>query len=199
MPYPLLGEMSMFRSLLVPSLALIPVLAAFFGVAHWYPDLLSGNHSTAFSTIGTFVTVYATVVALVEIIRARGIAQQIFGEAEKVSGVIADFHMIQEVVECQEFLGTAICALEDEVAIPPTALNGIIKVYSKTFRDQLADGESLHSECRARLYAYKSSAKDKLLRQNTLVALRTILGHLSELAGQRSSAVKDQLIGEKPV
>jgi len=189
----------MFRNIFVPIMALIPVALICFGVAHWYPDLLTRDHGTTFSTIGTLITLYATIVALVEIIRARGIAERIFGEATKVSSVICNFHLIQEIVECQDFLSTAICALEDEVAIPPTALNGIIKVYSKVFRDRLSDGASIHAECRGRLYAYKSSAKDKLLRHNTLVSLRTILGQMSEFAGQRSAMVEDQLVGDKPV
>lgn len=188
----------MFKNLLVPLLSAIPILLALLVILRWYPDLFPPHdHNAAFSTVGTLITVYAAIIAVVEIIRARGIAQKIFGEAQKVAGVIGNFHLIQEIVECQDFLGMAICALEDEVPIPPTALTAIIKVYSKLFREEMSNSESVYAECRARLYAYKSSAKGKVLRQNTLVSLRVILGQVSELAGHRSAMVENALIGNK--
>lgn len=186
----------MLRNLATPLLAIIPIIVIFMLLKLYYPDLLSGDHAVVLSTLGTLITLYAATVAVLEIIKARGVAERIFGETKKVSGIMGNFYVIQDIAECQNFLGVAICALEDGVAIPPYALNGIIKVYSKIFRTHISEDNSIHAECRARLYVYKGSSKDRSIRSNTLTTLRTILGQISEAAGEKSAMVENQLLGD---
>jgi hypothetical protein len=145
---------------------------------------------TTVGTVGTLVTIYGVVFAIIELIRMRTATKQAVEAARKVFDSFATLVTAREITECQVGIQIAVDALDECRAIPSSLIVQIVKLYSQVFHKELADETSLHRRNRSTIESYSFNENSVLLtvsNNHTKRALTSVAGQLAQLQGATKS------------
>jgi hypothetical protein len=174
---------------IVHLVAFLLVVVAGFVLVNRHPELLVGA-STSLGTIGTILTVYGVVFAIVELMRAKASIRIAGEQSGKVLQQVTKLVAVREIEECYASVRMAVEALDASNGIPNALVVRIIKSYSQIFASELDNPKSDHRKNLSVLESYvfqaESMGKDirAVPKPRTMKALSAIVRSLGTLQGQ---------------
>ncbi|UZD57291.1 hypothetical protein OLL83_003059 [Shewanella algae] len=155
-----------------------------------YPEFYNDAQST-FSTLGGIVTFYSLMVAVVELLRTKGVAFQAKEEASKAASRVEKLYAIKDLSTCQSSVEMALDAIEKNDHIPTSTLCYITKVYCQIFHEELSLDDSKHRRAKSVVDSYSFASKEQKNGKNTnknklKTALLEILEHVSSEVGKQT-------------
>lgn len=144
-------------------------------------------------SVGSFLTIYAVIFAIIELARTRSAAELAEQAAElaeqkvaEVVKVVEDLMTAREISECQAAVEYALDGITRSEGISGSHIVKIIRLYSQVFPLEMKDERSRHRKNRTILESYEFGASDAAkagVPKNTKRALLEISGHLAEEQG----------------
>jgi hypothetical protein len=142
-----------------------------------FPELVHDEVAT-FSSVGTFITVYAALFAVVEALRARSAAREADLAAKLVAERFRRLLRTESITSCTNHIEVALETLKDGSGIPITLLSKIVGLYSQLFAQDIARAGSVHAANNAIVLSYLNLAKPQKNPRKTIAALTQMKGHL---------------------
>ncbi|MBB3005383.1 hypothetical protein FHX57_007780, partial [Paraburkholderia tropica] len=107
------------------------------------------------ASVGSFITLYGVVFALIELAYTRSAAELAATAAKRVFDAMSRLGAVEQITDCQAYIKTAVACIDDGVAVPSAVMLDIVKIYSRVFQVQLEDASSEHRKNRSLLEAYR--------------------------------------------
>ncbi|MGS0981971.1 hypothetical protein [Burkholderia glumae] len=184
------------------------VFTVLFAVVMFYfRPALGKDTPTLVGSIGSFITLYAALFAVIELWRARSAVHESTSEARRVFSGLNRLVEAERITACQSSIKDALICIERNSQIPTATVAEIVQVYSRVFHKELADPASQHRVYRSHIEGYQYIKKSKPGVQpasalpagvgpavkpyaNTQTALLAIISQFSEHLSKNSSFVE---------
>lgn len=176
----------------VHGFAFLAVVVCFFYVHDKYKSLFADD-PISLSTFGTFFTIYGVVFAVIELLRVKNAVELAEKAAEHVFNTVTGLVTSREIIECQAKIESAVSHIDDQQAIPTSALCQILKLYSQIFYNELKDEHSEHRKNKSIIESYANNP-NKLARANKDMksTLLSIVSQLAQHQGNTKNFTRDK-------
>ncbi|WP_152976969.1 MULTISPECIES: hypothetical protein [Burkholderia] len=144
---------------------------------------------TSVGTIGSFVTLFGVVFAIIELRYTRTAAELAAAEAARVRDAMSRTISIEHIVECQASIEAAIASLDAGTPAAPYVMAHIVKIYSRVFASEVEKDDSDHRKTRSLIQSYQLNPNSAIVSgtnqrsgtqaTRTRKALMDALGQLS--------------------
>lgn len=167
--------------------AIILVLGAGFGLTHRFPTLLEGPINSL-TSVGTFITLYGVLFAVIELFRLKSVALIAAAKASEVYDELHRLRTAEMATRCQTLIHAALRCTEQKTQIPDPLLNEILSVYRELFAREFEAENNNHGDLEGYVMAYVDADRSgRYKRPNrTIVAL---IGMSTNLAARKNSNV----------
>ena len=152
----------------------------------WFFCDLRKDVVTTFGTIGSCVTIYGVIFAIIELRRAKAASLMAQEAATKVFETVTGLITAREITECQAVIHAAVCSIDEGKAIPSALLQQVIRLYSQIFHSEVAKEDTPHRKCRSVIQSYSfnpNTTTKASSSRRTRQALLSITGHPAMLQG----------------
>ena len=158
-----------YRGWHIAAVVSIAVLALL--MFHFRPDL-GKDTPTLVGSISAFITLYGTVVAIIELWRARSSVEESTREAKRVFTGLARTIEMERIAACQSAIKNAVTCIDSGTAIPTSTVFEILEAYTRVFYKELENPKSEHRTNKAHVESYKfvPRATKRNSNMNTTVA-----------------------------
>jgi hypothetical protein len=147
----------------------------------YYEPKLVQDSVTALSTAGVFLTLYGLIVAIIEIQKAKSLAQAAKDAATRTLKFTNTLTTTKELTECQAILESSMASLDGGHPIPTYSLGRILALYSRLFEIESHPDDSPQRFNQAALQSYKhnqtgQNSKSHTVTRQALLCIMTDLG-----------------------
>lgn len=166
-------------------LSFLALLIVAIGCFVYDKDLYDGLPKTL-GSISIFLTIYAVIIALIELARTRSAAELAEQKVSEVVRVVEDLMTAREITECQIAVESAIEGITRNEDISARYVVKIIRLYTQVFPDAMNDDKSEHRKNRSILQSYRfadHAQENGSVPVKTQRALMSISGHLGQVQG----------------
>lgn len=179
-----------------------------FAIAMFYfRPTLGKDTPTLVGSVGSFITLYAALFAVIELWRARSALHESTSEAKRVFSGLNRLVEAERITACQSSIKYALTCIDRNSQIPTETVAEIVQVYSRVFHKELANPDSEHRIHRSHIVGYRYIKKSKPDVQpvsalpagagpvvkpyaNTQTALFAVISQFSEHLSKNSSFVE---------
>lgn len=162
--------------------------------AIWRAELYD-NVLTTFSAIGTFLTAYGLIFAIIELLRAKEASERVNAAAEKAFATVNSLVTAREIIECQNTIKNAMDSIDEKNWISGRSLQQILQLYSQIFHTQIADEKSKHRKNKSTLesYSYKFDpyTHDSSNLKNNITKIQKVLLSITSQLGELQGSTKN--------
>ena len=164
------------------------------GIVIWYWPELIKDKATGLGTLGFFVTAYAAVFTIIEVIRAGNAALLAKDAARETAGRVEALHDARNAAECQTLIESALDRLNEEGTVSASSLARIVKLYVAEFSVSYAEETSPHREqvgmVNSYAFSFSQSKGVRLKNSDKLKAsLVSMMAEVSASSARRTQGV----------
>lgn len=170
----------MKSSRLVHYVSLCAILSAVISTVWTFPELWVGTVTT-FATVGSFVTLYGVIFAVIETWRARAASEIARQAASDASRKVLALYNIKSISECQACIHNALNELDKVGWASTAALSRILELYTAEFHDAYRDAKSEQRESITSLQSHAATASGPLKGGALLRLKHTLVRMLADL------------------
>ncbi|MBN3822599.1 hypothetical protein G3O00_03070 [Burkholderia sp. Ac-20384] len=129
--------------------------ATLAGLLFYFRPALGKDTITLIGSIGSFITLYGTLLAIIELKRAKSAVEESTSAAKRVFSGMTKIIDAERITECRSAIKTAVTCIENDTAIPQAIIIEILESYERVFHAELDDEKSIHRENKAHILTYR--------------------------------------------
>lgn len=161
--------------------ALLTILLCVISSGIW-PDLFK-DKPTSFSTVGFFITIYGVVFTIIEVLRAKAMAEVAAETAVRTAKRVETLYDVRNLAECQTLIENALDQLHEERTLSSSALSRIVKLYAAEFSTTYAQTTSRHRQHIGMVNSFAFSGRTKSPKLANVGKLKsTLVEMMAELS-----------------